>query len=146
MKNNIIVPKSLQSKIDAFDKKGWFYGKEMKKALESVSINKLEDALHRTLKYANRYNSHIGITGQYKKPVIELVEDVVYGSNKFEKAPQDIPHWENIGKDVSFTYSTVVSTSDKPFSISDIEEFIALNKNNKYYESGGWIKCAHCSK
>lgn len=126
------IPASLQQKIDYYNQQNWYFGREMLAALENVDVEKLESCLLRTLKYANRNSSYIDIeTHRNNTRTIQLIEIVVRDSNKFENAPDSVPYGESIGNNVLFSYGTVAGTSDKPFSVGQIEEFIKLNKGIK---------------
>ncbi len=125
------IPKSMQRRIDDYTSKGWWMGKEMGKALSRVDIDLLDKALQDSLKYADRSASFIDITQMWNEPMIEFIEEVDHGSKKFEKAPESVPHQRSVGDNVYFNYATLVSSSDKMFAISDLEEFIKLNKKQK---------------
>ena len=122
------IPRSLQRKIDEYDKNNWWIGKNMTSALNSLDIKKLSKALEKTLEYVNPYNSYVDLNTYQKKKVIEVVEIVSRGSKKFELAQdRGVPHMLDIGGDVLFNYVTVVDTSHEPFSISDLKDFIKDN-------------------
>jgi len=127
------IPSSIQNKIDGYNKEGWYAGRFMQTALENVDVDKLETELKKILKYADSGSSHIDISGKGQgNPtiVIEVVETVDYGSKKFEKTPEGVPHFTSIGKNVELTYGTVVRSSSKYYSVNDIESFITANKKS----------------
>jgi hypothetical protein len=129
--NERIFPPSLQRKVDEYNAKGWWMGKVMIDALNNVNIDKLEDALNRTLQYANMGSSYINIdSNNHDVPIIQLCEIVEWGSNKFEKAPESVPYFEDIGEDkeVLFSYATLAAGADKDFTVYDIKDFIKMNK------------------
>lgn len=126
-KKSLVIPKSMQTKLDNFAAKGWWIGKIDTTVLSKIKNYKLLlKEFERCEKYAG-YSTYIDFSSTGDYWTIEFMETVDYGSSKFENASGKVPYQVEIGPKILFSYATVVSSSDQPYSVREFKEFITLN-------------------